>query len=63
MAREFYVDKEECTSCGQCVDNLPEVFALDDEDVAEVINVSGASEDRIQEEIDDCQGECLHWKE
>ncbi len=64
MVKEFYVDKEECTSCAQCVDNLPEVFGVDDDDdTAEIINANGASEDMIQEEIDACQGECIHWKE
>lgn len=63
MAKEIYIDRDECTSCAQCVDDLPEVFAMDDEDLAIVINHEGASEDEIQEEIDACPGECIHWKE
>ena len=63
MARELYIDRDECTSCVQCSDNLPEVFAMDDEDIATVIDNEGASEDAIQEEIDTCPGECIHWKE
>ena len=63
MARTPYVEKDECTSCVQCVDNLPEVFRMDDDDLAEVHNPTGADEDAIQEEMDTCPGECIHWKE
>lgn len=63
MAKEVYVDQDECTSCGQCADNLPEVFAMDDDDLAYVTSSTGASEEAIQEEIDSCPGECIHWKE
>ena len=40
-----------------------EVKRLDDDDLAEVHNADGASEDEIQEEIDACPGECIHWKD
>ncbi len=63
MAKDLFVDKEECTSCAQCTDDLPDVFKMDDDDLAEVHNAAGASEDEIQEEIDACPGECIHWKE
>ena len=63
MAKEVYVDRDECTSCGQCADDLPEVFEMDDDDIAIVIEGHGGSEDEIQEEIDACPGECIHWKE
>ena len=62
MAKEIYVDEEECTGCELCVDTLPEVFEMKD-DISKVINSSGASEDKIQEVIDDCPSECIHWKE
>lgn len=63
MAKIPYVEKDECTSCVQCADNLPDVFRMDDDDLAEVHNPEGASEDDIQEEIDACPAECIHWKE
>ena len=62
MAKEVYIDRDECTSCGQCADDLPEIFAVDDDDIAIVVGHNG-SEDEIQEEIDACPGECIHWKE
>ena len=39
MAKEVWVDKEECTSCAQCVDDLPDVFQRDDDDLAEVVRI------------------------
>jgi len=63
MSKIAYVDKDNCTSCHQCTDELPEVFQMDEDDLAEVHNPTGASEDEIQESIDACPGECIHWKE
>ncbi|MGC9505895.1 ferredoxin [Baaleninema sp.] len=63
MAREVYVEKEDCTSCMQCANNLPEVFQMDEENLAEVHNSAGADEDDIQYEIDSCPGMCIHWKD
>ncbi len=62
MAKDVTIDRDECTSCGQCADDLPEVFGMDDDDIAVVLNGSAASEDDIQEEIDACPGECILWK-
>ncbi|MDC0834969.1 ferredoxin [Leptolyngbya valderiana BDU 20041] len=63
MARAVYVDKEDCTSCMQCASSLPEVFQMDDENLAEVHDSTGADEDDIQNEIDSCPGMCIHWKD
>ena len=63
MAKGVYIDRDECTSCVQCVDNLPEVFQMDDDDIAKVIDPAGGSEEEIQEEMDACPGECIHWEE
>ena len=66
-----YVDKDECTSCSQCADSLPKYFRMDDDDLAEShvnggsINaapVPDADQAAVQEEIDGCPGECIHWK-
>jgi len=63
MAKVPYVDKDECTGCGDCVENLPSVFQLDDDDIAEVKDPKGASEEEIQGAIDDCPAEAISWKE
>ena len=62
-SKEIYIDEDECTSCGQCADNLPEVFEMNDDDMAIVVDHTAGSEEAIQEEIDQCPGECIHWKE
>jgi ferredoxin len=63
MARIPYVVKEECTSCGVCVDNAPTVFRLDDEEKAEVFDPEGDTEQAIQDAMDLCPVACIHWKE
>jgi ferredoxin len=62
MARAPVVDQEECISCGVCVDVCPEVFRLNDRDVSEVYNLTGAPEEKIQEAIDSCPVQCIHWE-
>ena len=63
MAKMPYVDQEECTGCGLCEETCPGVFQLNEDGVAEVYNPEGASEEEIQEAIDSCPVECIHWKE
>jgi len=63
MAKVPYVDKEECTCCNVCVDTVPGVFQMDDDNKAEVFDPNGASESEIQEAIDICPAACIHWKE
>ncbi len=57
------IDRDECTSCGQCADDLPEVFAMDDDDITVVIEGHKGSEEDIQEEMDACPGECILWED
>ncbi|CAG0974365.1 ferredoxin [Geobacter sp.] len=61
MARNVYVDKDVCISCGLCVETVPEVFRFDDDNLAEVHDPAGAHEDKIQEAIDACPVACIHW--
>jgi ferredoxin len=62
MAREVFVDKDVCIGCGLCVSLVPEVFRLDDDGVSEVYNQVGAAEEGIQEAIDSCPVNCIHWR-
>ena len=63
MARKVYVDQEECIGCGACVDSCPDVFRLTEDNVAEAYNPEAASEEEIQEAIDSCPTECIHWED
>ena len=62
MARTPYVDEDVCISCGLCVDTVPEVFRMNESDLAEVYEPAGASEERIQEAMDACPVACIHWQ-
>jgi ferredoxin len=62
MAREVYVDQDVCIGCGLCASVVPEVFRLNDAGVSEVYNQSGAAEQSIQEAIDSCPVNCIHWR-
>src|SRR5205823_10951394 len=48
------VDRALCYGFGDCVDTLPDVFALDDEDTAIVLNPDAAPVDDIMEAAQNC---------
>jgi ferredoxin len=61
MAKVPVVDADLCTGCELCVETCPDVFQMDD-DIATVSNPGGASEDEIQEAIDNCPVEAISWE-
>jgi ferredoxin len=64
MIRRVYIDEEECIGCGTCEEICPEVFKLNENtDKAEVIAQGRAPEDQIEEAIEACPVECIHWEE
>jgi ferredoxin len=64
MARRVYVDDEECIGCGSCEEICPDVFVLnEDTEKAEVINPEGGPEDLIEEAMEACPVECIHWED
>jgi ferredoxin len=64
MARKVFIDEDECIGCGTCEEICPEVFKLNEDSAkAEVINQKGAPEDKIEEAIEACPVECIHWEE
>jgi ferredoxin len=48
------VDRALCYGFGDCVDTLPDVFALDEEDTAVVLNPDAASLDDLVEAAQNC---------
>jgi ferredoxin len=48
------VDRGLCIGSGDCVDTAPEVFELDSEDKARVIDPDGADTDRVIEAAGNC---------
>ena len=64
MSRKIYIDEEECIGCASCEEICPEVFKLnEDTEKAEVIKPEGGPEDLIEEAIETCPVECIHWEE
>jgi len=61
MTKIPVVNQSECISCGVCVEICPEVFQLNNDNLSEVINPEGAPEEKIQEAIDNCPVQCIHW--
>ena len=64
MARIVIVDQDECIGCGTCEGICPEVFQLNEETgTSQVINPEGGPEDLIQDAIESCPVEAIHWEE
>lgn len=61
MARMVWVDAERCIRCGLCVSLAPGVFRLE-ERTSVAWNPDGAPEVKIQECIDGCPVEAIHWR-
>lgn len=63
MARIPWVDQELCISCTLCVQAVPEVFRMNEKNVSQVYNPTGAPEEKIQLAIDGCPVSCISWKD
>lgn len=59
-----YVDEMTCIGCKNCAHVSPNTFYIEpDHGRSRVYNQDGDSEDRIQEAIDTCPVDCIHWVE
>jgi len=73
MARVPVVDQECCIGCEVCTQTCPEVFRMegegedhsDDHDhgKAEVFNPTGATDEKIEQAMDNCPAACIYWDE
>ena len=64
MAKKVIIDADECIGCESCVELCAEVFSFNEpEEIAEVILRQGGPEDCIEEAMDTCPVECIHWEE
>ena len=62
MAKRVFLDTDECIGCESCVELCPDVFEFDvDSEKALVITPEGGPEDCIEEAIETCPVECIHW--
>ena len=63
MARTVRVDQELCIGCALCADTAPGVFRMTEDNLAEVFDPAGATEETIQQAIDACPVACITWSE
>jgi len=54
MTYKIVVDREKCQGIGACVGAAPDVFELDNEAKAVVINAEGSDDDTILEAAEAC---------
>jgi ferredoxin len=58
------INADECIACGNCEQVCPEVFRLNESlGHSEVINSHEAPEEKIQEAMDQCPVQCIHWQD
>ena len=60
--RIAYVDQGSCTGCEACVVEVPKVFRMTADGLAEVYNPQGAGEGEIESAMKGCPVDCIHWK-
>jgi ferredoxin len=64
MAKRVYIDEEECIGCESCVSICEEVFGFNEDTGKAFVKLEeGGPEDQIQEAMDSCPAECIHWAE
>ena len=59
---QAHVDQDECIGCESCVEICPAAFTMNDDGKAEGTSADG-SEACIQEAMDTCPVECIHWQD
>jgi ferredoxin len=59
LAYRIVVDRRKCQGIGACVGSAPEVFEIDDEGKAVVVNPEGADNDIILEAAEACPLEAI----
>jgi ferredoxin len=64
MEKRVVIDTEECIGCESCVNLCPEVFEFDSDLEKAIVKLAeGGNEECIDEAIETCPVECIHWEE
>jgi ferredoxin len=65
QVREFYVDADLCTECGDCIKAVPQAFRkVEDEEVAEVYNTNldDSLLPKVEKIMSECPGHAILWR-
>ncbi len=57
------VDMNDCTLCGGCYEEYPELFRLNDAGFIEVAEMECYPDDEVNDAIKHCPQDCIHWEE
>lgn len=60
--REFYVDEDLCTGCGDCIKAMPGHFRDTGQDTAEVITSVNTDSQKLEKTMTVCPGKAIKWK-
>ena len=63
--REFYVDADLCTECGDCIKAVPQAFRkVEYEEVAEVYNTNldDSLLPKVEKIMSECPGHAILWR-
>jgi ferredoxin len=60
--KEFLVDQDLCTGCGDCYKALPKNFRDTGADTAEVYDVNCDDVAKLEEVMKKCPGKAILWK-
>ncbi len=57
------IDQSGCIGCGLCAATCPEVFKMNDDNIAEVIKQPDEVTDKVQEAVDGCPVQVISIEE
>lgn len=60
--KEFFVDEDLCTGCGDCWTKLPKNFKDTGDDLAEVTSTDVQDQALLEEVMENCPGGAIQWK-
>ena len=59
MSAQIVIDEEECLGCESCVEICPDVFEMNDDEIAVVKDGADGDAECVDEAIASCPGECI----
>lgn len=60
MSYKIYVERDECIGAGTCVECAPNVFVMDDENIAVVFDETGDPDNDVLAAAQDCPQQCVY---